>query len=121
MEAIAPSFPPEETPTAGPRSTARPPSSHEIGDTDRLLGELMASQTRLEAAWRTRSEDFETSMRELTAALRDFETLSSEVHEIRKEMVHSTRRVKFATRAAPAFITIVEIARMVFSHYYGVG
>ena len=117
---VVPLFEKEETPTdAGARSTKRPPSRPEVGETDRLLGELMASQARLEAAWDGRSREHETSMREVTSLGKCVRDLREDVQTLLTSQAKTTGHIKVASRLAPGVLVIVEVLRMIASHYIG--
>lgn len=133
-------------------ATARPPAEErkaEVIDLDQddraLLGKVIASQARLEktqedledaqkrldSAWRTRSESFETSMRDLTMVSRHlqdglkelskFDDVIEELHSELADIRHATGKNSKRVSNVPKFVTLgivlIEVMKGILHHY----
>jgi hypothetical protein len=112
---------PEDEPTAadGPRSTFRPPSRPEISETDRLLGQLLASQSRLEAAWKSRAQEYETFKATVGHVHRCVDELRRVVQDLTRAQAKTGKTIGTTAKVAPIVIAIVEVLRAVASNYLG--
>ena len=89
-----------------PIVTRRPPSVPQISETDQLLGQLLASQAKLEAAWGARSQEHETFAREVTALRREVEDLGAAT-----KRTHAL--LKKFSKVGPALLVLAVLARTV--------
>lgn len=90
-----------------PAVTRRPaPSRPEVSDDAALLGQLLASQASLQAAWQARSQEHETFAREVSALRRDVEDLASATKK-----THAL--LKRFSKVGPALLVLAELARTV--------
>lgn len=88
-----------------PVQTRRPaPSRPEVSDEVQLLGQLLASQTKLERAWEARAVEYETFARDVTQLRKEVEELTS--------LTKKTQALlkKFA-KVGPALLALAELAR----------
>lgn len=107
----------DEIPTSGGR-TLPPPKHEPKSELETLVGELMASQASLISAWNVRNREHETAMRELNGLGKCVGELRAEMKELTVAQGHTGKKITAATRAFPAVLFLIELGRMIFTHYF---